>query len=316
MDYASYYGQPAQPYPFFSLPGKPEHPYTPQDEPQHDPLDAFNDLNAFAYPFDQTSHFNANPIIPPPASPPQSISRPSISHALPYDSSSSLPNDGSIDQEYDQAPGRGSSDEDKDNLTPAQTRRKAQNRAAQRAFRERKERHVKDLEIKLKHMDAQSTDLMSENERLKRELDRVATQNEILRATTTPLRLQHEQQPQPMDTDQASRSPESLVPGPMIYSPSTFNAALDHNASINPNAPISHRIAFSATTGERLLSTGAAWDLIQSHELYRRGLVDLAEVADRLKEKATCDGNGPTFAEPDVMNAIEDSVGAAGDELI
>ena len=165
-------------------------------------------------------------------------------------------------------------------------------------------------------MDAHSTDLMSENERLKRELDRVATQNEILRATTTPLRLQHEKQAQPMDTGRAYPSPETLVPGPMIYSPSTFNAALDRNASINPNTPISHRIAFSATTGERLLSTGAAWDLIQSHELYRRGLVDLAEVADRLKEKAMCDGNGPTFAEPDVINAIEDSVGAAGDELI
>lgn len=92
--------------------------------------DAFNDPNAFTHFFDQTPQFNSNAIIPPPASPPQSIHRPSISHVLPYDSSSSLPNDGSVDQEYDQAPGRGSSDEDKDNLTPAQSRRKAQNRAA------------------------------------------------------------------------------------------------------------------------------------------------------------------------------------------
>lgn len=38
MDYSSYYVPPTQPYPFFSLPDKPEHPYTPQDEPQHDPL--------------------------------------------------------------------------------------------------------------------------------------------------------------------------------------------------------------------------------------------------------------------------------------
>lgn len=165
-------------------------------------------------------------------------------------------------------------------------------------------------------MEAHSTDLMSDNERLKRELERVATQNEILRATTTPLRLQHQEQPQPINTDRGSHSPEVLAPGPMIYSPSTFNAAFDHNAGVNPDAPVSHRIAVSATTGERLLSTGAAWALIQSHELYRRGLVDLGEVADRLKEKAMCDGVGPTFAETDVINAIEDSVGAAGDELI
>ena len=165
-------------------------------------------------------------------------------------------------------------------------------------------------------MEAHSTGLMSDNERLKRELDRVATQNEILRATTTPLRLQHQEQSQTTNGERVSNSPEVLAPGPMIYSPSTFNAAFDHNAGVNPDAPVRHRIAVSATTGERLLSTGAAWDLIQNHELYRRGLVDLGEVADRLKEKVMCDGVGPTFAESDVINAIEDSVGAAGDELI
>ncbi len=38
MDYSSYFAPPAPAYPFFGLPGKPEHPYTPQDEPQNDPL--------------------------------------------------------------------------------------------------------------------------------------------------------------------------------------------------------------------------------------------------------------------------------------
>ena len=190
-------------------------------------------------------------------------------------------------------------------------------KSRQRAFRERKERHVKDLELKLKSMESRSTDLMSDNERLKRELDRVATQNEILRATTTPLRLQHQEPSQPTGIERASHSPDILVPGRMNYSPSTFNATFaDHHApGVDPNI-MSHRIAISATTGERLLSTGAAWDLIQNNELYRTGLVDIAEVADKLKERICCDGIGPTFAEADVRRAIEDSVGAAGDELI
>ena len=167
-------------------------------------------------------------------------------------------------------------------------------------------------------MEAHSTDLMSDNERLKRELDRVATQNEILRATTTPFRLQHQDQSRATGMDRASQSPDNLAPGRMSYSPSTFNATFaDLRApGVDPNQPMSHRIAISATTGERLLSTGAAWDLIQNHELYRRGLVDIAEVADRLKDRIICDGTGPSFAEVDVIHAIEDSVGAAGDELI
>ena len=92
--------------------------------------DAFNDPNAFNHYFEQPMQYNTTHIVPPPASPPHSIHRPSISHALPYESSNSLPNDVVIDPEYDQAQGRGSSDDDKDNLTPAQSRRKAQNRAA------------------------------------------------------------------------------------------------------------------------------------------------------------------------------------------
>lgn len=182
----------------------------------------------------------------------------------------------------------------------------------QRAFRERKERHVKDLEVKLKSIEARSTDLMSDNERLKRELDRLATQNEILRATTTPMKLSYHEAAQNQRASSASPARKVLSSGPMIYSPSTFNSAFsDHG-----DGPVSHRIQISAQTGERLLATGAAWELIQSHELYRRGLVDIGEVSDRLKDKVLCDGSGPTFAESEVIKAIEDSVGAAGDELI
>lgn len=93
--------------------------------------DAFNDPNAFNHYFEQPIQYNTNHIVPPPpASPPHSIHRPSVSQALPYESSNSLASEVIVDPEYDQAPGRGSSDDDKDNLTPAQSRRKAQNRAA------------------------------------------------------------------------------------------------------------------------------------------------------------------------------------------
>lgn len=310
MDY-SYFAPPAQPYQFYGIaPPKPDLSYTPQEEPQHDSLEIYNSNN-FPF-FDQNAHFDAPALIPqsPPLSIHQTESLPNPL-SLPYDRSLSQELNG--DGDVDQAPGRGSSDDDKDNLTPAQSRRKAQNRAAQRAFRERKERHVKDLELKLKSMDAHSTGLLTENERLKRELDRIATQNEILRATTTPRRAPHQEH---NAHHEASSSPEGLTSGPMVYSSSTFNAAFADHHTTGPEEPISHRIEISATTGERLLATGAAWDFIQHHELYRRGLVDIADVSEKLKEKVVCDGSGPTFSERDIIQAIEDSVGSAGDELI
>ena len=157
---------------------------------------------------------------------------------------------------------------------------------------------------------------MTDNERLKRELDRLATQNEILRATAPSARGP----PQDSAHDQRAGSPstesKTLTSGPMIYSPSTFNNAFSEHNSAGPDDPVSHRIRISKQTGERLLATGAAWDMIQSHELYRKGHVDIGDVCDLLKEKVLCDGSGPTFAEGDINKAIEDSMEAAGDELI
>lgn len=159
-------------------------------------------------------------------------------------------------------------------------------------------------------MEAKSTDLLSDNERLKRELDRVATQNEILRATSTPVNL----------TKRADVQVQEVVEmedaGPMAYSPRTFSHAIAEHYPVGPEVQVSHRISKNAVTGERLLATGAAWDYIQHHELYRKGLVDLGDVVDNLKQTVQCDGVGPTFAEGAVEQAIQESIGIGGDELI
>lgn len=54
----------------------------------------------------------------------------------------------------------------------------------QRAFRERKERHVKDLEERLDVVEDEQLMTKRENERLKRDLEQVTTENEILRTTS------------------------------------------------------------------------------------------------------------------------------------
>ncbi|KAL8938723.1 MAG: hypothetical protein Q9216_003738 [Gyalolechia sp. 2 TL-2023] len=56
------------------------------------------------------------------------------------------------------------------------TKRKAQNRAAQRAFRERKERHLKDLEAKVEDLEKASEATNHENGRLRATVDRLSTE--------------------------------------------------------------------------------------------------------------------------------------------
>ncbi|CAK7202486.1 AP-1-like transcription factor [Sporothrix eucalyptigena] len=202
---------------------------------------------------------------------------------------------------------RGGSNSDDDEMTPAQSRRKAQNRAAQRAFRERKERHVKDLEAKLANLEATQHKTASENEKLKRDLQKVSTENEILRATSS---LQ-------AAAAAAGASPGSdggmaLTTGPMTYNPTDFYTDLLANHDIKTP---SHRIATS-DSGERLLGAGATWDLIIGHESFKRGLIDVADISNRLKSQAKCDGQGPVFEERAILAAIEQSVGSGSDSLL
>ncbi|RDB29323.1 AP-1-like transcription factor [Hypsizygus marmoreus] len=56
-------------------------------------------------------------------------------------------------------------------------KRKEQNRAAQRAFRERKEKHVKDLEDKVAALEAKNEQAVSENENLRDLLARLQSEN-------------------------------------------------------------------------------------------------------------------------------------------
>lgn len=140
-----------------------------------------------------------------------------------------------------------------------------------------------------------------ENERLKRDLQKMITENEILKATSTTT-----------NGHTSSHSPEPMTTGPMRYSPTEFASDLlkGHN-----NQTFSHRIVESAD-GQRLLAVGASWDLIISHELFQKGLVDIGTISEYLKPKTMCDGQGPVFSEKDVLEAIQISVACGTDDLL
>ncbi|KAK3383557.1 hypothetical protein B0T24DRAFT_53632 [Lasiosphaeria ovina] len=300
----------AQPYPFIGIP-----PLTPS----HSNSVASDDFNTTSPPevfeqfpnglphdqfqnYDNYVQFNAQPAFPAPPTPPGQ--HPAVQPV----NGATHPTGAAGDllpltkAETDEQSRRQGSNSDEDELTPAQSRRKAQNRAAQRAFRERKERHVKDLETRLQQLEQAQQQTATENERLKRDLQKMSTENEILRATTL--------------AGGTGGSPGSnstpTTTGPMSYNPKDFYSnVLQNHANKTP----SHRIVTS-NDGERLLAAGATWDLIISHDLFKRGLVDIGDVSDRLKPQAKCDGQGPVFEERAIIEAIEQSVASGCDELL
>jgi AP-1-like transcription factor len=165
----------------------------------------------------------------------------------------------------------------------------------QRAFRERKERHVKDLETKLATLQSSASTLQSDNERLKLALQRAKTENEILRATAHT----------------GSGTPPSSKGSPRN---SIYSDAYSAGAS---NSVLSER---NMSGGPRaagiMLSTTATWDLIQSHPLVKQGLVDITDVCEGLRGLARCDGQGPVYEEREVWRLVQEARRGGGDELI
>lgn len=178
---------------------------------------------------------------------------------------------------------------------------------SQRAFRERKERHVRDLETKLSALENSTHSLQSDNERLKLALQRARTENEILRATAgsppsaCPVAASYPS-PGAHLTDQDSKDDEYNVQ--ILNNGSVLNAA-DREHTATPHKPKGKEIP-----------AAQAWDYIQSHPLVKQGLVDIADVCERLKGAATCDGHGPVFEESTIWHAVEESRRCSGDELI
>jgi AP-1-like factor len=173
---------------------------------------------------------------------------------------------------------------------------------SQRAFRERKERHVKELETKLSALESSTHSLQSDNERLKAALLRARTENEILRATS-------------------GQSSQASCPSPGVHLPLADEDAADNDYNVQS---LSNGSVVNAAGREhprrkaksKEVPAAQAWDLIQSHPLVKQGLVDVADVCERLKVEAKCDGHGPVFEESTIWQAVEESRRCGGDELI
>lgn len=208
---------------------------------------------------------------------------------------------------------------------------------SQRAFRERKEKRVRDLEDELKQFKENVSSLVADNDSLKRQIARLATENEILRATV------HGGGGPGMVSNNGAGvgdgmhdKEEQVTMGPLKYSPMDYKPrdngdAVENNNIGNNNAhanggntrdikkeppTITHRVKVSETTGEKLLDASATWGLIVSHRSDANVTLDVQDIYERLKGRTQCDGQQPVIEEAHVRKAIRDSATAARAELL
>ncbi|KAJ1945263.1 DNA-binding transcription factor yap1, partial [Linderina pennispora] len=96
-------------------------------------------------------------------------------HITPHKRNTESDSDESHDDKKHKKPGR------KPIMTEASSKRTAQNRAAQRAFRERKQNYLRSLEEKVKELAEQQERTVRENEALKQRVDKLHNENLTLR---------------------------------------------------------------------------------------------------------------------------------------
>ena len=143
---------------------------------------------------------------------------------------------------------------------------------------------------------------------MKAALHRARTENEILRATSG-------------HSPASSRPVSASYPSPGAHLPAEDDdeQEMDYSVESLTNGSVVNSAGreHSRTKAKgREIPAAQAWDFIQSHTLVKQGLVDVADVCERLKGKTTCDGHGPVFAESTIWQAVEESRRCGGDELI
>ncbi|KAF9042066.1 hypothetical protein BJ165DRAFT_1349276 [Panaeolus papilionaceus] len=113
-------------------------------------------------------------------------------------------------------------------------KRKEQNRAAQRAFRERKEKHVKDLEDKVADLEAKNEKAISENENLRDLLSRLQTENLALRQSSFTFTMPHKPASPPSQDHTRIPISTGLPSASSISSPSGSMASTSSHKYTNP----------------------------------------------------------------------------------
>jgi hypothetical protein len=163
---------------------------------------------------------------------------------------------------------------------------------SQRAFRQRKEKHVKQLEHKLAALGASRSQIGCENAQLQGDLKRVAVENAMLRSLSNSNSQTNHGPSEPL-----SGSSYSGLDVDSSASPQLIKAADPHD-SVGRNFPDS----------ESMLHGGEIWHFIVGHRLFREGLVDMITLRQQLQYLHRTNTNIPVATEATLTEYIQKSL--------
>ncbi|KAG7661513.1 FCR3 [[Candida] subhashii] len=174
-----------------------------------------------------------------------------------------------------------------------QLKRKAQNRAAQRAFRERKETKLKELEAKLLQSEEERNKLMEELELIRKQNISISTENEILKSNNG-----HSDSRFAMNHEQHSKFDFPKTQDEFIHG---IIEGTNHNLQEQNKNKV-----YNDTEGHKLLALGAVWDYLQIKTEEANldfSSIDIAAIMDSLKGNEKCHGFGPAYP-LDLVNQV------------
>ncbi|KAG0168112.1 hypothetical protein DFQ30_005194 [Apophysomyces sp. BC1015] len=189
-------------------------------------------------------------------------------------------------------------------------RRKEQNRVAQRAFRERKERYVKELELKIKAMEKDhaedTSELRKENEVLRSSMKQMESEMYTLRGAALAFELSMRK------LREAGIEVPDIQQHTMVHQ--SGPERLDTRGADQPLSPRVDEFAESTAkrfehlpdpitrTNAKLIPYSKVWELLSEHPRFDE--FDLEELCEELKTKAKCSGTGPVIEEAELNNVL------------
>lgn len=173
-------------------------------------------------------------------------------------------------------------------------KKKAQNRLAQRAFRERKETKLKELELMLLQSEEERQKLLEKLTEIKHQFNTLQTENQRLRWST--------QSQNPSGSTAGGDSSNFLFPESQKDFVDEMVRGKTHDMT---RAQVNKVYDLPQAPGRKVLGVGALWDyLLIKKEEEQFEKVDMMEVMQLLKGTEVCHGYGPAYPLDVVDNAL------------
>jgi AP-1-like factor len=168
----------------------------------------------------------------------------------------------------------------------------------QRAYRQRRDKRVEELETRNAYLERYSSALLVENQQLKRHL------REAQETQSTPPTLEDFIEPSSITLAPSTSSPSTIIPtlatippdvSPQLILPSK-KTSKNQKSNDTESTELSHR---------NLLDARMTWNLIQSHWLYKHGYVRIEDVYQKLWIVSDGDKTQTLHDKAAVIRAIE-----------